>query len=122
MVPFDGPHTSSCLSAVVNRCLSCTVTEIFSVEYQRDLELLLPVCTNIMVHNTVARRQFVSSSSRMRVMNHNWSATKQRLHPQSVAEISRQGRFQGGAVPLWPPKKFKIRPSLVKIFRKLALH
>jgi len=25
----------------------------------------------------------------MRVMNHNWSATKQRLHPQSVAEISR---------------------------------
>ena len=25
-----------------------------------------------------------SSSSRMRVINHNWSATKQRLHPQSV--------------------------------------
>jgi len=23
----------------------------------------------------------------MRVINHNWSATKQRLHPQSVAEI-----------------------------------
>jgi len=30
-----------------------------------------------------------SSSSRMHVMNHNWSAMKQRLHPQSVAEISR---------------------------------
>ena len=30
-----------------------------------------------------------SSSSRMRVMNHNWSTTKQRLHPQSIAEISR---------------------------------
>ena len=29
------------------------------------------------------------SSSRMRVINNNWSATKQRLHPQSVAEISR---------------------------------
>jgi len=25
----------------------------------------------------------------MRVINHNWSATKQRPHPQSVAEISR---------------------------------
>jgi len=25
----------------------------------------------------------------MRVMNHNWSATKQRLHLQSLAEISR---------------------------------
>ena len=30
-----------------------------------------------------------SSSSHMRVINHDWSATKQRLHPQSVAEISR---------------------------------
>jgi len=29
------------------------------------------------------------SSSRMHVINHNWSATKQRPHPQSVAEISR---------------------------------
>ena len=28
------------------------------------------------------------SSSRMRVIYHNWSATKQRPHPQSVAEIS----------------------------------
>ena len=30
----------------------------------------------------------ITSSSRVRVMNHNWSATKQRLHLQSVAEIS----------------------------------
>jgi len=30
-----------------------------------------------------------SSSSHMRVLNHNWSATKQRPHPQSAAEISR---------------------------------
>ena len=28
-----------------------------------------------------------SSSSRMRVMNHNWSAMTQRLHLQSVAKI-----------------------------------
>jgi len=35
--------------------------------------------------------QWLSSfpSSHMRVMNHNWSARKQRLHPQSVAGISR---------------------------------
>jgi len=33
-------------------------------------------------------RLLIVSSSRMRVMNHNWSATKQHLHPQSVAEIS----------------------------------
>ena len=35
------------------------------------------------------------SSSRMRVMNHNWSDTKQRLHPQSVAEISRHSVLSG---------------------------
>jgi len=31
----------------------------------------------------------------MRVINHNWSATKQRLHPQSVAEISRHSVLPG---------------------------
>jgi len=36
-----------------------------------------------------------SSSSRMCVMNHNWSATKQRLHLQSVAEISRHSALSG---------------------------
>jgi len=34
-------------------------------------------------------RVVMSSSSRMLVMNHNWSARKQRLHLQSVAGISR---------------------------------
>jgi len=36
-----------------------------------------------------------STSSHMRVMNHNWSAMKQRLHPQSVAEISRHSVMSG---------------------------
>jgi len=36
------------------------------------------------------------SSSRMRVINHNWSATKQRLHPQSIGEISRHSVLSGG--------------------------
>jgi len=39
-----------------------------------------------------------SSSSCMRVMNHNWSATKQRLHPQSVAEISRHSVLSGDRI------------------------
>jgi len=34
-------------------------------------------------------------SSCMRVMNHNWSAKKQRLHLQSVAEISRDSVLSG---------------------------
>jgi len=41
---------------------------------------------------------FQSSSSRMRVMNHNWSATKQRLHRQSVAEISRHSDLSGDRI------------------------
>ena len=39
-----------------------------------------------------------SSSSRMRVIYHNWSATKQRPHPQSVAEISRHSVLSGNRI------------------------
>jgi len=39
-----------------------------------------------------------SSSSRMRAINHNWSATKQRLHPRSVAEISRHSVLSGDSI------------------------
>jgi len=41
---------------------------------------------------------FCTSSSRMHVMNHNWSATKQRLHPQCVAEISRHSVLSGDRI------------------------
>ena len=34
----------------------------------------------------------------MRVMNHNWSATKQRFHPQSVAEINRHSILSGDRI------------------------
>jgi len=39
-----------------------------------------------------------SSSSRMRVINHNWSATKQCPHLQSVAEISRHSVLSGDRI------------------------
>ena len=39
-----------------------------------------------------------SSSSRMRVMNHNWSARKQRLHLQSAAGISRHSVLSGDRI------------------------
>ena len=39
-----------------------------------------------------------SSSSRMRVIYHNWSATKQRLHLQSVAEISHHSVLSGDRI------------------------
>ena len=34
----------------------------------------------------------------MHVINHNWSATKQHLHPQSVAEISRHSVLSGDRI------------------------
>jgi len=39
-----------------------------------------------------------ASSSRMRVIYHNWSATKQRPHMQSVAEISRHSVLSGDRI------------------------
>ena len=39
-----------------------------------------------------------TSSSRMRVIYHNWSATKQRPHPQSVAEIKRHSVLSGDRI------------------------
>ena len=39
-----------------------------------------------------------TSSSRMHVMDHNWSATKQRLHPQSVVKISRHSVLSGDRI------------------------
>ena len=39
-----------------------------------------------------------SSSCRMRVIYHNWSAMKQRPHPQSVAEISHHSVLSGGRI------------------------
>ena len=39
-----------------------------------------------------------TSSFRMRVINHNWSAMKQCLHPQSVAEISHHSVLSGDSI------------------------
>jgi len=45
MASFDRSHTSSYLSFIVNTSLSCTVTEIFGVEYWRDLEIWVRGCS-----------------------------------------------------------------------------
>jgi len=52
-----------------------------------------PQCLKISTHFSTS-----SSSSRMRVMNHNLSATKQRLHPQSVAEMNRHSVVSGDRI------------------------
>ena len=53
-----------------------------------------------MVNNLqgILPRLLLISSSRMRVINHKWSATKQHLLPQSVAEISRHSVLSGDRI------------------------
>ena len=53
------------------------------------------------LHHNVGHWASSSSSFRMRVMNHNWSATKQRLHARSVAEISRHSVLSGDRIRQW---------------------
>jgi len=51
-----------------------------------------------LVINAALFSSYTSSSSRMRVIYHNWSATKQRPHPQSVAEISHHSVLSGDRI------------------------
>jgi len=56
----------------------------------RSMCLLTATVVSQLLHVSACIYCFTqSSSSGMRVIYHNWSATKQRPHPQSVAEISR---------------------------------
>jgi len=58
--------------------------------------VLSPIHLLILVGGSFAPWQ--SSSSHMHVMNHNLSATKQHLHPQSVTEISRHSVLSGDRI------------------------
>ena len=49
-------------------------------------------------YNRLKLVQVTSSSSRMRVIYHNWSVMKQRPHLQSVAEISHHSVLSGGRI------------------------
>jgi len=59
----------------------------------------LSVCLSISLSHTGRPKLFVTfSSSRVRVINNNWSATKQRPHLQSVAEISCHSVLSGDRI------------------------
>ena len=62
---------------------------------------LLTMChtaATIMLPHCLCLITLYSSSSRMRVIYHNWSAMKQRPYPQSVAEISHHSVLSGGRI------------------------
>jgi len=103
--------TTLCSSRTVRQCTSTPRRARATVELQR-LETpnflapnlrppnspdLCPVDYEIwaVMQHRVNHR---SSSSRMRVIKHNWSTTKQRIHPQSVAEINCHSVLSGDRI------------------------
>ena len=79
-----------------------TVSPVLSVVLKVTILKIITCRLSFLLCNAWLVRLRVSgaflSSSGMRVMNHNWSATKQRLHPQSVAEISRHSVLSGNRI------------------------
>ena len=75
------------------------MVEFHAVDKHHDV---LSVCNQLIrgvfLVNLKTAERTRHSSSRMRVINHNWLATKQRLHPQSVAEISRHSVLSGDRI------------------------
>ena len=67
---------------------------IYKQLLQTEIELTANIDDQI---NTIVQSSS-SSSSRIHVINHNWSATKQHLHPQSVAEMSRHSVLSGDRI------------------------
>ena len=86
--------------------LSCNVNVTSYIASSQKLKPLMRLC-GLLVNGVVSASWLRGhefdpildiSSSRMRFMNHNWSATKQRLHPQSVAEISHHSVLSGDRI------------------------
>ena len=69
----------------------------WSIYFQEQMPFLISN-HQLSKHQSWRHRISASSSSRMRIMNHNWSATKQRFHSQSVAEISRHSVLSGDRI------------------------
>ena len=55
----------------------------------------------------------------MRVINHNWSATKQRPHPQSVAEISSHSVLSGDRIQQCETSHFRV--AIINCYSKTSV-
>jgi len=84
----------------LRRSLYAFIYSTQGIENNCDLDFgLLTPRGRLFMHLPQGRFMAIcTSSSRMRVINHNWSATKQRPHPQSVAEISRHSVLSGDRI------------------------
>ena len=119
MSGFDKAYMISYYCSIVTMALCCIVSRYSQILIE-NCELYIPTCirgwqrlgwlrwnfakvfsagkTKMIGLPKLKTVWWYSSSSRMRVMNHNWSATKQRPHLQSVAEISRHSVLSGDRI------------------------
>jgi len=102
--------TTLCSSRTVRQCTSTPRRARPTVELQR-LETSNVLAPNLRPPNSpdlcpvdykiwavMQHRVNHRSSSRMRVIKHNWSATKQRIRPQSVPDINRHSVLSGDRI------------------------
>ena len=80
------------------------------MEHNHTIKLYLPIEKQIglpvMAVDHFITTVITSSSSRMRVIYHNWSAMKQRPHPQSVVSVSCHFLLQAPQCPCSVRKRF----------------
>jgi len=90
---------------ILNTCCSLVLLSCLPLHLDLNVCVLLSVLLSVFLTEYRIKMyiksnltQNSSCSSRMRVINHNWSAMKQRLHPQSVADISRHSVLSGDRI------------------------
>ena len=89
--------TSACQSGLPGGWIKIENMTLSKYKMVKDIEKPTGIYYNIAVKSW-CKSYLTSSSSCMRSMRHNWSATKQRPHPQSVAEISRHSLLSGDRI------------------------
>jgi len=85
------------ISITAKRPLGCFTVGILAEANNHEMVSLRVLC-HFTYKGVDATDIHLSSSSRMCFMSHNWSATKQCLHPQRVAEISRHSVLSGDRI------------------------
>ena len=107
LLPFESLGVVFYSPSIVTMAISVDLCEIFSVKERCDLENLVRGRSRSLKMASFNRQYATFYWSAILLLllvcvsftvYHNWSATKQRRHPQSVAEISRHSVLSGDRI------------------------